>query len=133
MKKYINIFIMASLFVPVAVNAQFTGAKGLIEAFGGLINPLIAVLVGMALIVFFWGLARFIFRVGGDEKAVDDGKRIMKWGLLALFVMLSVWGIISFFQRELNLPTDGSSTLPNSNINSNYVFPSDDSTIWSLE
>ncbi|MDO8569178.1 MAG: hypothetical protein Q7R89_00070 [bacterium] len=112
MKKYINIFIIALLFVPVAVSAQFTGAKGLIEAFGDLINPLIAVLVGMALVVFFWGLARFIFRVGGDEKAVEGGKKLMIWGLLALFVMLSVWGIISFMQRELLLPASGSPSLP---------------------
>ena len=80
------------------------GVKDLIRAVGGLINPIIAILVGVALLAFFWGLARFIFRVGGDEKAVDEGKRIMKWGLIALFVMVSVWGIVKFMQRALNLP-----------------------------
>jgi len=110
-----------------------TGIKDLIVAVGGLINPLIVILVGVALLVFFWGLAKFIFRVGGDEKAVEAGKKLMLWGLLALFVMLSVWGIITFFQRELNLPIGGSSSSQNSNTNSNYVFPSDDSTIWSLD
>ncbi|MDO8471266.1 MAG: hypothetical protein Q7S49_01515 [bacterium] len=81
-----------------------TGVKDLIRAVGGLINPLIAILVGVALLAFFWGLAKFIFHVGGDEKAVDDGKRIMKWGLVALFVMVSVWGIVIFIQKALNLP-----------------------------
>ena len=80
------------------------GVKDLIRAVGGLINPIIAILVGVALLAFFWGLARFIFRVGGDEKAVDEGKRIMKWGLIALFVMVSVWGIIIFIQEALDLP-----------------------------
>ena len=81
-----------------------TGIKDLITAVGGLINPLIVILVGVALLVFFWGLAKFIFRVGGDEKAVEGGKRLMGWGLLALFVMLSVWGIIRFMQNALLLP-----------------------------
>ena len=89
-----------------------TGIKDLITAVGGLINPLIVILVGVALLVFFWGLAKFIFRVGGDEKAVEGGKRLMGWGLLALFVMLSVWGIIRFMQNALLLPLPGSGCSP---------------------
>ena len=81
-----------------------TGIKDLIIAVGGLINPLIVILVGAALLVFFWGLAKFIFRVGGDEKAVEGGKRLMIWGLIALFIMMSVWGIIRFMQNALLLP-----------------------------
>lgn len=80
-----------------------TGIKELIQAFGGLINLLIPMLVGTALLVFFWGLAKFIFRVGGDEKAVTDGKKLMIWGIIALFVMVSVWGIVSFMQRSLGI------------------------------
>lgn len=76
----------------------------LINAVGGLINMTVGILVGVALLAFFWGLAKFIFRVGGDEKAVDEGKRIMKWGLIALFVMVSVWGIVIFIQEALDLP-----------------------------
>ena len=61
-----------------------TGVKELIQAVGSLINPLIAIVVAIALLVFFWGLAKFVFRLGGDEKAVDEGKGIRKWGLLGL-------------------------------------------------
>ena len=89
-----------------------TGIKDLITAVGGLINPLIVILVGAALLVFFWGLAKFIFRVGGDENAVEGGKRLMIWGLIALFVMISVWGIIRFMQNALLLPLPGSGGSP---------------------
>lgn len=89
--------------------AQLTGVKDLISAFGGLINQLIVIVVAVALLVFLWGLAKFIFRVSGDEKAVEEGKRIMIWGLIALFIMVSVWGIIGFFQGSL-LPGGGPST-----------------------
>ena len=107
MKKYINAFVIALVLAPTVAFAQLTGVKDLIIAVGGLVNPLIGVLVGVALLVFFWGLAKFIFRLGGDEKAVEEGKEVMKWGLIALFVMISVWGIISFFQNAL-LPGGGS-------------------------
>ena len=86
---------------------HMTNIKGLIEAVGGLINPLIAILVGLALLAFFWGLAKFIFRAGGDTEAVEEGKRLMIWGLIALFIMVSVWGIIGFIQSAL-LPGGGS-------------------------
>lgn len=105
MKKYINIFPIVLFFLPGVASAQPTGVKDLIKTVGGLLNPLIAIVVAVALLVFFWGLAKFIFRLGGDEKAVEEGKRIILWGLIALFVMVSVWGIISFMQKELNLPS----------------------------
>lgn len=80
---------------------QTSGIGGLIEATGKLISLSITVLIGLALLAFFWGLAKFIFRVGGDEKAVEEGKRVMKWGLVALFVTVSVWGIVEFIEQNL--------------------------------
>lgn len=100
MRKY-KMFIIAFFLLPAVVFAQLDGIKDLVQAVGDLINPLIRIAVGAALLVFFWGLAKFIFHVSGDEKAVDEGKRVMKWGLIALFVMVSVWGIIGFVQKAL--------------------------------
>lgn len=77
-----------------------TDFSQLVRIIINLINPLLVLLAGLALLAFFWGLAKFIFRVGGDEKAVDEGKRTMQWGLVALFVMLSIWGIIRFLQSD---------------------------------
>ena len=76
----------------------------LLNSFWTLIDNSLFVVVGLALLGFFWGLARFIFRIGGDEKAVEEGKKIMIWGLIALFVMISVWGIVIFMQEALDLP-----------------------------
>lgn len=72
-----------------------------IKIFYDLIAAIIPVIAGMTLLVFFWGLAKFIARVGGgDEKAVAEGKSLMIWGVLGLFVMMSIWGILSFLTNE---------------------------------
>ena len=92
--------------------APLTGVKTLIEAVGELTKTSIIVLAGLSLLVFFWGLVKFIFRVSGDEKAIDEGKRIMKWGLVALFVMVSVWGIIKFMQTQLEIKSTVPPPLP---------------------
>ena len=73
----------------------------LVSLFTGLVLKAIPVVAGLALLTFFWGLTKFIARVGGDEKAVAEGKSLMIWGLIALFIMISIWGLISFFSNEL--------------------------------
>ena len=82
----------------------------LIGIFLNLIKTALPVLAGLALFAFIWGLVKFIYRVGEDEKAVNDGRNLMTWGLIALFVLISIWGILSFiysdigFSRPFGLP-----------------------------
>ncbi len=67
-----------------------------------LINAITFLLASLALLVFFWGLVKFIVNVGNQgEKAVKEGKDLMVWGLIALFLMVSVWGILRFFYADL--------------------------------
>jgi len=101
---YNKFLVAVVLGLPMIVSAKnLNETRELIGSARGIVSALITLVGAIALLAFFWGLARFIFRVGGDEKAVSEGKTIMKWGLVALFVMISVWGIIQFFQQELGL------------------------------
>lgn len=60
------------------------------------VNPLLALLFGAALIVFLYGMAQFFFKfnVQGDLHAKDDGARHMLWGLVGMFIMLCAWSIM---------------------------------------
>lgn len=51
-----------------------------------------------ALLAFIWGLSMFIMGSGSEEK-VADGKMIMKWGIIGLFVMFSIWAIMEILAR----------------------------------
>lgn len=46
-----------------------------------------------AVLAFIWGLSKFILASGSEEK-IADGKWIMKWGVIGLFFMFSVWGVV---------------------------------------
>ena len=72
----------------------------LIKLFLDIVGLLIPVVAGLTLLTFFWGLAKFIARVGGDTKAVTEGKNLMIWGIIGLFIMVSIWGILSFLTGE---------------------------------
>jgi len=114
MKKLLRTLLPTALLIsPAIAFAQLGGIKSFI-VFG--LNPvvgyLITLVIGIALLTFFWGLVKFIF-AQGNETAKTDGKKVMLWGLVALFIIVSVWGIIRFFQAEL-LPgaNFGAPTLP---------------------
>lgn len=42
-----------------------------------------------------------MIRGSGDEKVIEEGKNLMKWGILALFVMVSFIGIINLITGDL--------------------------------
>lgn len=71
--------------------------KVLVENIYTLISTGISVLIGIGLVIFLWGMVLYVYRAG-SLKAQNSGKDIMTWGLLTLFVMVSVWGIISLAQ-----------------------------------
>ena len=92
-----------SLILSIIPNLVFAyGLQDLLPSVSSLLGRLIPIVFGIALLTFFWGLARFIYNAG-DEKRIEEGKRIMVWGLIALFVMASIWGIIRLIQGDLGI------------------------------
>lgn len=75
--------------------------KELVGIFVDLIRTALPVIAGLALLVFIWGLVKFVFRVGGDEKVVEEGKKLMIWGLIALFILVSFMAILAFVYGDI--------------------------------
>jgi len=65
-----------------------------------ILDPLTGVLMSIALLVFFWGVAKVIYQ-SGDEQALAGGKKFLLWGTIAMFILISVWGIMHFFYSDL--------------------------------
>ena len=76
-----------------------------------------SLLLALALLAFFWGIVEYIWaKRSGDAKGVADGSKFMVSGLIALFVMFSVYGIVKFAQGTLFGNADMTSiTIPNIN------------------
>jgi hypothetical protein len=52
--------------------------------------------------MYFWGIATNIPHFG-DEKGAEKRKSFFFWGLIILFVMVSIWGIIQLLQNTLGV------------------------------
>lgn len=62
-----------------------------------LVTPVVAIL---AFVVFFWGAGIFILG-SNDEEKLKNGRILMLWGVIALFVMVSIWGILELFFNDV--------------------------------
>jgi hypothetical protein len=78
------------------VHAQDTGwLDRTIAAIKLIINTyVVPTLVVLALGVFLWGAFLFVARAD-DEKARSEGKQRMAWGVVGLFVVIGVWGLVA--------------------------------------
>ena len=62
-------------------------------------DPLVPILIGLAIIVFAWGLYKYLKSGIGDTAELKGSKSLMFWGVIMIFAMLSVWGIVLVLQN----------------------------------
>lgn len=74
--------------------AALTTLKTLLTDFKGLMNAVISAIFALSIAFFFWGTAQFILNDAGNDKTREDGKKKIIWSIVALFVMVSIWGIL---------------------------------------
>jgi hypothetical protein len=81
------------------------GIQGImLAAYAIILSVLIPLAFALCLFYFFWGVSKYIRAGAGSEKAAEEGKNVMVWGIVGLFVVFSVWGIIRFIRTELGVP-----------------------------
>lgn len=90
-----NFFISILLLIPALASAQqFQNLGDVLEWVLSLVNSyFIPILIGLALISFFW--RNVVALAKKDELAQKaEIKWYLFWGVIALFVMVSVWGLV---------------------------------------
>ena len=68
-----------------------------------IINPLILLLFGVALLLFLWGGFEFI-RGADSEEGREGGGGHMLWGIVGMFIMISVVGILRLVLKTFDVP-----------------------------
>jgi hypothetical protein len=90
------------IFAPLPLLAQTPRTfSDVANIFVGYFTALIPILVGLAVALFFWGIVKYLWSAAGDIKAHEEGRKMMAWGVIAIFVMVSIWGIVAILQRAI--------------------------------
>ena len=91
---------------------SFTCTTGSVTDFKSLVMSIIAVgclyfwivriIIGFALVFFFWGVFKFVKSgEGGEER--KSGKEMIVWGLIGLFVIFSIVALVSILRSTVSL------------------------------
>ncbi len=76
-----------------------------------LLDLVIPIIITIAVIYFFWGLAKYILESENSEKK-EEGRNIMIYGLVALFVIISVWGLIGLIGNTFGIGPGSAVPIP---------------------
>ena len=77
---------------------------GWIQSF---INALLPVILGFAVLFFFYGLVKYVLNAN-DPGAQGEARGMMIWGVIIIFIMISLWGLVNIlvntfgFQNSLD-------------------------------
>ena len=101
------IFAAGAWALPLLAFAQTL--QTILQTLKNILDFLIPFLITLALVFFLWGLALFILKAG-EEK--EKGRDIMIYGIIALFVMVSIWGLVRVLNNTFNVGAGGGAPIP---------------------
>lgn len=65
-----------------------------------IVNPAILLLFVLALLYFIWGVIQYVIKADSDEERTQ-GKQHMVWGIVGMFIMVAVYGIIAIIKNTI--------------------------------
>ena len=92
---------------------DFTTIQNSFSSVNGLINQLIPIIISIALLFFLVGIVQYV-TAGGDEERRTAARGMIIFGIIALFVMVSVWGFVNILTKTFfsGQATQGPVTIP---------------------
>ena len=65
-----------------------------------IVNPIILLLVSLAILIFLWGMAEYI-RGADSVDARNKGRLHMLWGIIGIFIMVSAYAIFNIVMTSV--------------------------------
>lgn len=101
------ILLLITFPLPTAAAGYAYDFSSLVAMFIGMIKTLVPLVVGLTLLYFIWGIFQLVLSNSEDSRKEAVG--VITYGIVSLFVMVSVWGLVSiltstFFGGSLIIP-----------------------------
>ena len=89
---------------PAPVNTVLTNVLTLLAI-------IIRILIASALAVFGWGIVKLII-AANDPKKIEQAKYMILWGIISVFVLASMAGILKFIKTYIGIPNNSPIQVP---------------------
>jgi len=104
MRKIAKKDILLGIGIATLIPARFAHAEvtigSIIENATAIVGSIVPLIIGLALVFYIYGLAQYILE-SGDVSKVAEGRNRMVWGTIAMFVIISVWGLVALLQATV--------------------------------
>lgn len=92
-----------TLFTPVSVFAQSGGTDifHILNLTKSTLNYLIIIFITLALVFFIYNVTKNV--IGGDAEERANAKNTIIYGVIGIFVIVAIWGIVNFVGRTLGI------------------------------
>jgi len=104
MKSFLRILLLVAVIsLPVMVFGQAEDLDAAYVTIKNIIsNIVIPLIIAIAGLYFMWGVVQYV-TAGDSEEKRDSGRSMMVYGIVALFVMISVWGLVNLLADTFGL------------------------------
>lgn len=75
---------------------------------------LVPVLFAVAFLTFLYGVAKAYIFSHGEPGEVEEGHKLVLWGVIGFVVMVSLWGLVNVVANTFGLTGTGAPQLPKS-------------------
>tara|TARA_B100000508_G_scaffold60333_1_gene47261 strand:- start:305949 stop:306344 length:396 start_codon:yes stop_codon:yes gene_type:complete len=82
------------------------------DVFNFINETLVPLVFALALVVFIWGLFMTFILGGSNPDKQKEGRDLMLWGIIAFFVMVSVWGLVNILTGITGIDAGDTPTIP---------------------
>lgn len=76
---------------------------------------LVPLIFAVAFIVFIWGIAKYFVMGGANPESREEGQKLMLYGIIGFFVMISIWGIVNVFVNTFGFNREARPGIPQFN------------------
>lgn len=110
-KTLLKIAISFGVALPFLAFAATATIEDIITTTDSILDSIIPILMVVATIVFLWGIVMYI-TAAGDEKKAGTAKTYITSGIVGLFFMVAIWGIVSAIINTFDVGSTGIPLLP---------------------
>ncbi len=107
MKKII--FSTGFFLVPLLALAQ--SIEDIISTLDDIFGSIVPLLMVVAMAAFLWGIVKYIYAAGDEEKR-KNAKGIIVYGVLGMFILVAFWGIFKIIEATFGVEIGGTIEVP---------------------
>ena len=98
---------LALFLVPTVLYAQpVSDVSDFFRLIRNTLNSVVPILIGLAVVIFLFGVIKYI-QAGDKAESRSEGRQFMVYSIVAIFVMVSVWGLVEVLTVTLSLDNSG--------------------------